>query len=460
MPTVTELALRARRGLERPVDPAGLALFRILFGLTMALATLRFVLYGWVDELYVAPPYHFTYLGFDWVKPFSHGGMLAWFAGMGLAALSLSLGFYTRVSAAVFGALFTYAELIDKATYLNHYYFASLVALLLVVLPSGAAWSVDAWLRTRRGGAATVAVPALAYVLLRVQVGVVYVFAGLAKLDADWLFRAEPLRTWLRARIESPLLTGLASEAWVPYAMSWAGAAFDLAVVPLLLFRTTRPFAFAVAVVFHVTIWLLFPIGVFSFVMLAAITLFFAPDWPRRFVGRVVRLAPFTPPATAKLRSWAVALAVAYALVQVLVPLRFAFYPGPVNWTEEGFRFAWRVMLVEKAGHVEFDVTSETPKARFHVFPRRELTPLQLRQMATQPDMIADYARHLRESYEARGHRNVRVFADAWVSLNGRRSQRFVDPTVDLAAAPRSFAAKPWILPLEPQRERSLAARR
>jgi len=460
MPTVTELLRRARRALERPVDPAGLAVFRLLFGLTMALATLRFVLYGWVDELLVAPPYHFTYLGFDWVKPLSHGAMLAVFALMGLAALSLAVGFFTRVSAALFGALFTYAELIDKATYLNHYYFASLVALLLVFLPSGATWSVDAWRRKRGGEATSPSVPAVAYALLRVQAGVVYVYAGLAKLDADWLLRAEPLRTWLRARVESPLFTALASEAWVAYAMSWAGAAFDLAVVPLLLFRKTRPYALAAAVLFHFTIWLLFPIGVFSFVMLAAVTVFFAPAWPRRFVGRAVRLAPFTPSdGFAKPRSWALALAGVYVAVQLLVPLRFALYPGPVNWTEEGFRFAWRVMLVEKAGHVEFDVTSASPPAKFHVFPRHELTPLQLRQMATQPDMIADFARHLRERYEAHGHRDVRVFADAWVSFNGRRSQRFVDPNVDLASVPRSFAPKRWILPLEPRGDRALAQR-
>ncbi|HVR18774.1 MAG TPA: HTTM domain-containing protein, partial [Polyangiaceae bacterium] len=182
MPTATELVRRVRSALERPVDPAGLAAFRILFGLTMALATLRFVLNGWVDELLVAPPYHFTYLGFDWVKPFSPPAMLGFFAVMALAALAVSLGFFTRVAAAVFCALFTYAELIDKATYLNHYYLASLLALLLVVVPSGAAWSIDALRRARSGNGASVPVSALSYWLLRAQVGVVYVYAGLAKL--------------------------------------------------------------------------------------------------------------------------------------------------------------------------------------------------------------------------------------------------------------------------------------
>ncbi|HEX6766704.1 MAG TPA: HTTM domain-containing protein, partial [Polyangiaceae bacterium] len=348
---MTELVARARRAGAKAVDPAGLAAFRILFGVTMCFATVRFVANGWVSELVVGPQYHFTYYGFDWVTPFSHGTMLAFFTVMGLAALALAAGLFTRVSAAVFCVLFTYAELIDKATYLNHYYLASLLALLLVFVPSGRVWSLDAWRRRRAGRATSASVPALAYFVLRAQVGVVYAYAGLAKLDGDWLLRAEPLRTWLRARIESPALHAFATEPWVPYAMSWAGAAFDLSVVPLLLFRKTRPFAFAAAIAFHLSLWLLFPIGVFSFVMLVSISVFFDPSWPRRFVGGLGRLAPFASAAPIRAPGrLAFALTGAYLAVQLLVPLRFALYPGCANWTEQGYRFSWRVMLIEKAG--------------------------------------------------------------------------------------------------------------
>jgi hypothetical protein len=456
----TEALERALRALRRPVDAAGLAVLRILFGLLMTIAAMRFVLNGWAYELLVAPPYHFTYWGFDWVKPLSHGGMLLFFALMGLASLSLAAGFFTRVSAAIFGATFTYAELIDKATYLNHYYLASLLALLFVFVPSETMWSIDAWRRRRSGRAASASVPALSYFVLRAQMAAVYVFAGLAKLDSDWLLRAEPIRTWLPARVESELLIGLAREPFVAYAMSWAGAVFDLSVIPLLVMRKTRPYAFAAALAFHLSIWLLFPVGVFSFVMLAAITVFFDPSWPRRWFARLALSAPFEPtePRVSPGRL-AFALTSVYLAVQFLVPLRFALYPGTANWTEQGYRFAWRVMLIEKAGQVEYEVTA-SPARRFHVFPREELTPLQLRQMATQPDMIADYARHLRERFEARGYEDVRVFAHAFVSFNGRKNQRLVDPTVDLSRAERSFAPKPWILPLEGQRGRNLLAQK
>ena len=40
------------------------------------------------------------------------------------------------------------------------------------------------------------------------------------------------------------------------------------------------------------------------------------------------------------------------------------------------------------------------------------------------------------------------IRARAYASLNGRRSRPRIDPTVDLAKAPRSLAPKEWILPL------------
>jgi hypothetical protein len=439
--------------VSRPVDGAGLAAFRIAFGLLMFGAVVRFVTKGWVDELLLSPPYHFTYLGFDWVTPLPRAWMYGHFVVLGALALSIAVGFATRPAAFAFAALFTYAELIDKATYLNHYYFVSLVALLLAFVPAGAVWSLDAR-RTRQSPR----VPAGSYLLLRAQVAVVYLYAGLAKLDHDWLFRAEPLRTWLRGRAELPVVGGLLAEPATAFVMSWAGAAFDLSVVPLLCIRRTRPFAVAAAAVFHLSIWLLFPIGVFSFVMLVAITIFFSPSWPRRAFARLSTLVRSEAreqhtadrvSQSSAARPLLIGLALAYVAVQWLLPLRHFLYAGPVNWTEQGFRFAWRVMLVEKTGHVEYEIASSSPRRRFRHLPRDELMPLQVKMMSTQPDMIHDYARHLAARYEALGYRDVEVRADAWVAFNGRPSQRLIDPTADLAREPRSLRAKSWIVPLQ-----------
>jgi vitamin K-dependent gamma-carboxylase len=451
---MTGTSRRLAGWLGRPVDAAGIGAFRLLFGLLMVGAVLRFVAKGWVRELYLDPAYHFTYLGFDWVRPFSPAGMALLFLAMAAAALLVAIGAFTRVAAAIFFVTFTYAELIDQATYLNHYYLVSLLALLFTILPVSRALSFDAWHRARRGDTAPPTIPFYVLGLLRVQVGLVYGFAGLAKLNHDWLFEAQPLRLWLARFGDLPLVGPILIEPAAAYVMSWAGAAFDLFIVPFLLFQRTRKPAYVAALAFHGIIWLLFPIGIFSFLMLTCATLFFEPSWPRRFIARIRPAAPVAAaPDLAEVPARPVSQPVLAALglylaVSLALPLRLALYPGASSWTEEGFRFAWRVMLTEKTGHVEFEVVDAAGR-RTRVNPRSELTRLQYAMMATQPDMIHEFALHLARRYEANGHGRVRVYAQAWAALNGRPSQRFIDPTVDLAAEKRSLLPKRFIVPLE-----------
>jgi len=443
--------------LTRPVDGAGLAAFRVLLGLVLLSQTIRFWANGWIEALWLAPEFHFTWAGFDWVRPMPGAWMYVLQAVQALAALALLLGYRTRAAALVFFAVFTYGELIDKALYLNHYYLVSLLALLCAVLPVSAAWSLDARRRGERQ------VPAGAYTLLRWQVACVYVFAGLAKLGHDWLVLGEPLRTWLQAHHDLPLVGPLLDSDAAAIAMSWAGMIHDLFIVPAVLWAPTRRLAFAAAIVFHVSIWLLFPVGVFSFVMLASLTIALPYDWPRRPLATLARLlprrlgapptpapaaTPHAPPPKPSRARWLVGLGAAWVAVQVLVPLRHLAYPGEVNWSEQGFRFAWRVMLIEKTGQVDFTVVTRSPPGRFRHMTKSDLTPLQIKMMSTQPDMIHDYAHHLADDFRARGYDGVAVFADAWVSLNGRPAHRLVDPNADLVASARGPAPKPWILPL------------
>jgi vitamin K-dependent gamma-carboxylase len=437
-----------------PRDGAGLGAFRALFGALLCFSVVRFWAYGWIEEIYVRPSFHFTFFGFGWVRPWPGPGMYLHFALMALAALSLAAGFRSRTSAAVFCLTFTYAELIEKASYLNHYYFVSLVTLLLAAMPCGASLSVDALWRHRRGRPPLVA-RAWCYGLLRTQLTLLYFFAGLAKLNADWLLSAEPLGTWLALHADAPLIGPWLASRPAAYAASYAGAAFDLSIPFWLSWQRTRPYAYAVACVFHVAVWLLFPIGVFSWVMIVATTCFFDPRWPRRWIERfrpglgAPAAAARSPSSGGRLTPLSLGALAAYLLVQLALPLRHVFYPGNVNWHEQGFRFAWRVMLVEKAGQVEFTVVADADDRRYVVYPREMLTPLQYKMMTTQPDMIQEFARYLQQRFIAAGHQRVRVYAEAWASLNGRPRQRLIDPAVDLASAPQTLLPKPWILPLQ-----------
>ncbi len=444
---MTESWRRLSARLLEPVDIAWLTAFRVLFGLTLCVSMLRFLAYGWVDELFVKPRFHFKYWGLGWVDALSasHTHALFWIlAGL---ALCVALGLAYRVTLALFALGFGYLQAVDVANYLNHYYLALLLALLLLLAPANRAFSLDAALgiTERRTHVARAW-----HWLFRFQVGVVYTFAGIAKAHADWLLYAEPLSIWLGGRSDLPLIGYLVSRPHAPYVMSWAGFLFDSSIPWLLLHRRTRPVAYAFVLLFHCVTRALFPIGMFPVIMVLSALVFFPPSFPRTLI-RPLRLyeAPPPPPAlpmSGRVRV-ALVLGFAYCLFQALFPLRFLAYGGNVRWHEQGMRFSWRVMVREKNGAVTFVVRQKATGRTFHVSPRRYLTRLQDREMSSQPDLILQLAHHIRDDFLRRGLGDVEVRADSWVSLNGRRMARLVSPDVDLASVNDGLARASWILP-------------
>jgi vitamin K-dependent gamma-carboxylase len=431
--TAIERLLRGR------VDGSSLAAFRVIFGALLAIASARFVLKGAVQEHYLAPHVFFPWGELSWWKPLPGAGMYALWWALAALGVTLSVGLFTRASAALFCLLFTYAHGIDRTHYLNHYYLVSLLTALMVVLPVGGLWSVDAW----RRGAPVQTVPAWALALLRFQVGCVYFFGGVAKLKGDWLLRAQPLKIWLPAAQDVPLLGPLLRLPQTPWIMSWTGALYDLSIPFLLLHARTRPAAYAAVVIFHTATGMLFNIGMFPLFMVGASLLFLPPSWPRRWLGRPAVAAGEGAP----LAGWGRALLATYVGLQLLVPLRHWVYPGDVLWTEDGFRFAWNVMLIEKTGSVEFTVVDRRTGRREVVRNREHLTPVQEKAMAAQPDLLLTFAHHLARHHRAQG-KEVAVQADAWVSLNGRPPARLVDPTMDLSQVEEGLGPRRWILPL------------
>lgn len=409
-----------------------LIVFRIAFGLLVAVSAIRFLTYGWLNPLFVAPTFRFTYWGFAWVPQVSAQGITALFVALLVLGLMVAVGLFYRPAIVALFAVFTWIQLIDVSNYLNHYYLVSLLALLLAVMPLNGAFSVDAWLfpSVRRAE-----FPAWCLWVLRFQVATVYTFAGLAKLNADWLLHAEPLSIWLTARSGLPVIGPLLAEKWVAFAFAWGGFLFDTTIAGWLLWKRTRPYAFVAVVGFHLATWVLFPIGMFPFIMICAAMVFFDP----------------APPAPARLPRWAIA----WGVVQLVLPLRAHLYGGDVSWHEQGMRFSWRVMTREKNGAVTFIVKNAAGR-EWHVPPAKYLTRVQEREMSVQPDLILQLAHHIGQTWPE----PVSVHADAIVSLNGRAPATLIDPAVDLMAVDDGMAAKPWILPAPTQGPADLHARR
>ena len=452
---------RFRRWLEEPTGAAPLVVFRVAFGLLMTGAALRFLAKGWVRTQFIEPAFHFRYFLFQWIPELPGNSLFLVFAVQIASAIAIALGWRYRFATIAFFLSFSYVELIDQATYLNHYYFVSLVSFLLIFLP------LDRW-GTRDAKArrfASPSAPRWIALVLQAQIAIVYFFAGVAKLSPDWLLRAEPLGIWLSARSGLPLVGTFFDQPWLPYLASWGGTAFDLSIPALLLWRKSRPWAYLAVVGFHLATAALFPIGVFPWVMIAGALIFFDGEDYRRFTRLVarrrghltggntrtaVRSGDAPGPPTMRLPSpmgpGRRLVLGAFFVLQLLLPLRHWAYPGSVLWTEEGYRFSWRVMLVEKTGTAFFQITDPETGRSWEAFPSEYLTPQQERQLAFQPDMILSFAHHLRDTLRDQGVSDPEIRARVYVSLNGRRSRLLIDPTVDLAKTPRSLAPKAWVL--------------
>jgi len=456
---------RLREQLLAPVDFAWLAAFRVIYGLLLAVSMGRFLAYGWIDSFFVEPRFHFKYWGFAWVQPLPGPLMHALFALLLLLALFVAAGFVYRASALLFALGLAYVQLIDVTTYLNHYYLAGLLACLLAAAPAHRAWSVDAWVRRRRDvprgadGVGTAPAPVVArgwLWLFRLQVGVVYAFAGLAKAQGDWLLHAQPLGIWLGAVTDLPVLGALFTEPSVPFLFSWCGFLFDSSIVPLLLWDRTRRFAFPVVIVFHTLTSLLFPIGMFPLIMVLSALVFFPPSWPRSVLSKLAARhtapgpatsAPATPRPAPRHASAALALGALYCALQLALPLRFLAYRGNVLWDEQGMRFSWRVMLRAKGGDTTFVVRRERDQRVFFVSPRSYLTVVQEGEMSSQPDLILQLAHRIHDDFVERGHGPVEVHVESRVSLNGRRSVPFIDPKLDLARVEDGLSLAGLVLP-------------
>jgi vitamin K-dependent gamma-carboxylase len=444
--------VEALRGwLSTRVSASSLVIFRIAFGLTMAFWAFDYLRTDRVRLLCAPDMFHFTYSGFSWVRPWPGHGMIAQFLVMMLAAIMIAAGAMYRIVTVIFAIGFTHFFLIDRTNYQNHYYLIVLLSWLMTTLPANRLFSVDVLNGsvTRSG-----VIPRWCLLLLQFHIALPYVFGGVAKIDSDWL-SGEPMRNILRIQGWAEGVERWLSETAAANLFTWGGLLFDLLVVPAIVWRRTRIVGFLLAIGFHLSNSFMFNIHVFPWLMIAATTVFFPPDWPSKFMHWLSPGTKNIEPGVSltetacRISRPAVFVLMAYCTFHILWPMRHLLNEGNTGWTERGHYFAWRMMLRGKTVGLRYYLTDPETGLTQQADIRQFLNPEQQIKFAKDPRMILDLAHGLAaESLRQTGKR-TEVRALVLASLNGRKPQLLIDPSVDLAAQPRFALHRPWIVPLQ-----------
>lgn len=405
-----------------------LGIYRITFGLLMAFSLLRFLYNGWVEACYLLPKFHFTFQYFHWIKPFDNPVLMYGIIVIAIiAAIFIALGFWYKLSTITFFLIFSYLELIEKSWYLNHYYFVSLIAFLLIFIPANHHLSIQK-VSSKNG------ISSIFRTILKLQISGVYFFAGLAKINSDWIIEAMPLRIWLKAKGDLPIIGDWLTQDWTTYFFSYSGMLYDLFIPFLLWNKHTRPFALFAVLAFHIATSILFPIGLFPLIMIVGSLIFLDDaEWKtilNRF--RIDLKSNISNQKKSETSPWIIALFSVHLLIQIALPMRHYFYAENFLWTERHYRFGWNVMLIEKSGYAIFKVKDNDSDKTWTVYPNEYLTDTQEKQMNFQADMIWEFAQFIKTKFHKEDIPNISIYTENWVTFNGRPSQLYLPKTLDL----------------------------
>ncbi|MDC8005970.1 HTTM domain-containing protein [Aureisphaera galaxeae] len=425
------------------IDNTGLVLWRIAFGLLIALEGFGAIATGWVRRVFVEPEFTFHFIGFDFLQPLPGGGMYIYFAVLGILGVCVMIGYRYRFAMFAYALMWTCVYLMQKTSYNNHYYLMMLLCWIMVLLPANRWLSLDV---KRNPALRSLSMPRWVKVILILQVFIVFTYASIAKMYPDWFNLKAPALLMLGKK-EYWLIGDLLQQTWVHYSIAYFGLLFDLLIIPMFLWKRTRFLAFSLSLFFHLFNSVVFQIGIFPYMSIAFAFFFFSSETLiKRFklkrevyTGDEIITPSYAKPAI-------VAFSI-YFLVQIGLPVRHWFFPEDVLWTEEGHRLSWRMMLRSRSGALTIWVEDKETGKRTKYPYREMLSKKQRRNVQTKPDLIWQLAQRIHAIEKEKG-KDVAVYANCRVKINGGVYHPFIDSEVDLAQEKwYPLQHHDWILP-------------
>jgi len=388
-----------KKWLFSSIDNSPLIVFRIIFGLLVTLECWGAILTGWVRRVMIEPKFTFNFIHLDFLQPLPGNSMYFYFLLMGLLGVFIMLGYRYLYSVIGFTILWAGVYLMQKSSYNNHYYLLFLLNILMCTLPA----------------------------------------------NKD-LLDTTVARNLMAGKKDFYIVGEILQQKWTHYVIAYTGILFDLLVIPALLYKPTRKWAFLISLFFHLYNSFVLHIGIFPYLALGFSVFFFEPEYIRKLFYPKDQKEIESTPTNFKVSKITLAFLTLWIFIQVALPLRHHFIDGNVLWTEEGHRLSWRMMLRSKSGVNSFYIVDKETKKRTRIKQKDYLTKKQIRSMGGKPDMIWQFAQHLKKEFQKDG-KDIEVYVKNKTRVNSSKRKRLISPQTDLTAVEWNYwGHNDWII--------------
>lgn len=429
--------------LFKHIDNSALIIFRVVFGLLLFLESVGAIATGWVRRTLVEPQFTFSFIGFEWLQPLPGYGMYVYYAIMGVFGIFVMIGYKYRWSMLAFTLMWTATYLMQKTSYNNHYYLLILLSAIMVIQPAHKYLSVDSKLNP---SIKSISMPQWCSWIFILQMFIVYTYGSIAKIYPDWL-DTSVMELLMKSKVNYAIVGDILQEKWMHYFLTYGGILFDGLIIPMLLWKPTRKFAFFASIFFHLFNSFVFQVGIFPYLSLAFALFFFST---KTIHGIFLKKKPYYDAGEIIIPNYKTPFLIVfgiYFIIQIGLPLRHWFFKDNVLWTEEGHRLSWRMMLRTKSGNTTFKVVDAKTNREIPIQIHTFLSNKQLRTVTSKPDVIWQFAQRLKKTF-AEQNQDVKVYVHSYVRVNGRELKQLIDPNVDLANVKwEHFKHSDWILP-------------
>ena len=434
-------------GFYKPTSLYPLVALRIAFGFTMSAWGILMILTGRVSEVFSRQVMHFPYEGLEWMRPLPFWGMIMVFLLISVSAFMLAAGWFFRIAASTFTLLFAYVSFIDKASYLSYYYLVMLLAVMLIFSPAHRLFSIDL---IRKPSLRVDYAPRWLLLVFKVQVIMVFFFAGMAKLNSDWLYSGIPVSLWLQDIAQQAGLNSevIANNGWLAISLSWLLVVFDFILPHFLLDPKTSTRAFWTVVLVQILGMILLPTGIFPLLIVLSCTIFLPAEKIHRVVSGVSYFLfdvfqfkgdVFKPGGSYMLafrykRLFPV-IAMVFLSAQVLLPVGMYLKMGSIQWADTAFHFSWDVRINHHKNSVAFYKVDRKTGSSVPIAIDQYLTPIQQQRLAEDPIMVKSFIHQLKSKPELRISQDaLEIEALSCTSVNGRQADcvTYTDETLSL----------------------------